>query len=144
MAPLRVAQRCIVRDLFMGLVNRRETKDIVGSHSSNKLIYKQARKYMYICTREYVWNTLLFLLRVFRDRPANFYLWTHPKSIVSKEEWKLCPGRGNQFFSKVTEILSEFRRIYPISYLVRLLISVSSRRKLKLIVNSWISFFCIF
>lgn len=49
MAPLRVAQRCIVRDLFMGLVNRRETKDVVGSHSTNKLIYKQARKYIYIC-----------------------------------------------------------------------------------------------
>lgn len=31
------------------LVNRRETKDVVGSHSTNKLIYKQeARKYIYI------------------------------------------------------------------------------------------------
>lgn len=88
MAPLRVAQRCIVRDLFMGLVNRRETKDVVGSHSTNKLIYKQARKYIYICNiciGKYEHFTFYSKVSL-----VNFYLWTSEINCF-KRRMKVMP-----------------------------------------------------
>lgn len=84
------------------LVNRRETKDVVGSHSTNKLIYKQeARKYIYI------YRTLYFL---FESVSWTFIYGPIRNQLFQKK--KESYGRSNQFFCKLAEISSEFRRIY--------------------------------
>lgn len=108
------------------LVNRRETKDVVGSHSTNKLIYKQeARKYIYIS------NTLLFI----RKRLVNFYLWTHPKSIVSKEEGKLWEEQSI-FLQTCRDFLWISSNLFPTSYISCRISYFSLRWKFKLLVNS--------
>ena len=108
------------------LVNRRETKDVVGSHSTNKLIYKQeARKYIYIS------NTLLFI----RKRLVNFYLWTHPKSIVSKEEGKLWEEQSI-FLQTCRDFLWISSNLFPTSYISCRISFFFLRWKFKLLVNS--------
>lgn len=106
------------------LVNRRETKDVVGSHSTNKLIYKQEGNI-------YISNTLLFI----RKRLVNFYLWTHPKSIVSKEEGKLWEEQSI-FLQTCRDFLWISSNLFPTSYISCRISYFFLRWKFKLLVNS--------